>query len=120
VDYRIEFPPGTELVSANSRMHYFAKAKIMAALRREAAVLARDIPHLDRVHVTGIFYPPDRRRRDAGNILFWAVKAGVDGIVDAGVLDDDNDDYVLSTTFIRGDRKVAKGQVAIELKAASD
>jgi crossover junction endodeoxyribonuclease RusA len=116
VDYRIEFPPGTELVSANSRIHHFAKAKIVAALRKKAAVLAQDIPHLQKVHVTGIYYPPDKRRRDAGNFLFWAVKAGVDGIVDAGVIDDDNDDYVLSTTFIRGDRKVARGQVAIELR----
>lgn len=46
------------------------------------------IPRLERVSVVAEYQPPDQRRRDADNPA-PSVKACIDGIVAAGVLDDD-------------------------------
>src|SRR5690606_17565708 len=47
------------------------------------------IPRLARIQVDGIYEPPDKRRRDAGNWLA-TYKAQIDGLVDAGVVEDDD------------------------------
>lgn len=71
------------------------------------------IPHLDTVHVTVIYYPPDNRKRDSSNVLFFSSKAGLDGCTDAKIWSDDNDKVVRSLTFIPGDHVVKKGQMVI-------
>ena len=89
--WRIEFPPGQELLNANRRLHHFRHAAIARQLRADAYRLAKHhkIPRLERAQVDGIYEPPDRRRRDSSN---WnpTYKAMVDGLVDAGVLEDDD------------------------------
>ncbi|MGH3503177.1 MAG: hypothetical protein ACRDQA_20120, partial [Nocardioidaceae bacterium] len=52
------------------------------------------IPHLQRAHIVAVYQPPDRRRRDPAN-LYPAVKACVDGLVDARVLPDDDAAHVV-------------------------
>jgi hypothetical protein len=68
-----------------------AKHRITRQLRGDAAVLARHakIPRLERARIDCVYEPPDRRRRDAAN---WhdTAKPLTDGLVDAGVLDDDD------------------------------
>ena len=127
--YRLEFPPGTKLINANGRSSKyavsassrFAKAKVTAALRALAGDLAKKqkIPPLGRVKIVATYYPPDNRRRDSSNVLFFSVKASVDGIV-GSVLKDDNDKIVKSTELIPGDHVVPGGQMVIEVIEVSD
>ena len=93
--WTIALPAGTELLNSNDRLHWRAKARITAELRRTAGWLAQAarVPHLERVHILAVLEPPDRRRRDPANI-YPAVKACVDGLVDVRVLDDDDAEHL--------------------------
>lgn len=64
---------------------------------RDAAEEA-DIPHFDviRIEVTPIL--PDRKIQDTG-ACYPTAKAAIDGLVDAGVVDDDSPKYVPTITF---------------------
>lgn len=66
--------------------------------RQAFGVLARQrgIPPLQRAHIVA---QPCGVRQDPGN-CFPAVKAAVDGLLDAGVLPDDNGKHVASLTFL--------------------
>src|SRR5437016_4455117 len=89
--WEISLPPGEKLLNLNDRSHWRTRSRITHQLRADAAILARAarIPHLDQATVTVVVHPHDRRRRDPAN---WAptAKACIDGIVDAGVLTDDD------------------------------
>jgi hypothetical protein len=78
--------------SANSRYHWAERNRRTQEWRESAGWTAKQkrIPHLDRARIDVEWCVSDRRRRDASNAQ-TAVKACVDGIVDAGVLDDDDD-----------------------------
>jgi len=88
--YVLLLPP-LELVNANGRHHWAAKARKVRAIRTAARWQAKAarIPRLTKARIVVEYLPPDRRRRDPAN---WApsAKAAVDGLVDAGVLDDDD------------------------------
>lgn len=91
--WRLELPPGTLLINANQNMHWRDRGKLVKALRQTAWAIARrdKLPALQRAHVLYVFHPDTKgdRRRDSGN---WSpsAKAAIDGMVDAGVLPDDN------------------------------
>lgn len=92
VSVRIELPPRTVLINANDTLHFRKKAERVKAIRNAAWGIARSmkVPAYERLHVYFVIHPDTRgRRRDPGN---WApsAKAAVDGLVDAGVLPDDN------------------------------
>lgn len=93
--WRIEFPARQELLNANQRLHWAPKNRITQQIRSDAFLLARaaKIPPLDRIRVDAIYEPPDRRRRDAGN-YYPTYKAAIDGLVDAGVVGDDDSKHV--------------------------
>lgn len=128
--YRLEFPPGTKLINANGRSskyavsagNRFARAKVTAILRQQACDLAKKarIPHLDKVRVQVIYYPPTKQRRDSSNVLFHSSKAALDGLTDAGVWTDDNDKVVRSLEFIPGDHIVPGGQMVIVIRASDE
>lgn len=115
--YTISLPPATELISANGREHWTQRAKVTKHLRElaEHDANVKRIPELSKVKIRAIYFPPDNRRRDMSN-LFPSVKAAVDGIVDAGVLLDDNDKFVLSLELTRGKGIVKGGQLVIEIE----
>jgi hypothetical protein len=77
--------------SANARLHWAERARRTRLWRNGANIRAQAarIPWLDRAHVVVEWLPPDKRRRDPGN-LAPAAKAICDGLVDAGVLPDDD------------------------------
>jgi hypothetical protein len=88
----VELPAGLELLNSNDRDSHWARRKrITEALRHAAGWMARwqRVPHLERAHILAVYEPPDRRRRDPAN-LYPSVKAAVDGLVDVGVLPDDD------------------------------
>lgn len=89
--------PFTAPLSLNDRMHHWTRARLTKEWRDAAHVLARaaKIPPCERVRVTLIYTPRDRRRRDPLNLVL-SLKACEDGIVDAGVVPDDTPQYVES------------------------
>lgn len=100
--YRITLPIGLELINSNQSQHARRRARIVRAIRaaameacmedpamREALTAAGPDPVLKHAHILGIFHPHDRRRRDPAN-WYPSFKAAVDGVIDAGVLEDDD------------------------------
>ncbi|MGN6245144.1 MAG: hypothetical protein ACTHQ3_15940 [Motilibacteraceae bacterium] len=91
-------------ISANERTHWAVKAAKTKVWRQRFAVEARELPRMNRVHILAeIRAASTGRRRDATN-LAPTVKAAVDGIVDAGVIPDDNDTIVIGTEFRNGEK----------------
>lgn len=105
-------------LTMNMRDHWATKARLVAAIRARFKLAAR---HMQPVtgpvvrHVEVAHHRADRRR-DAEN---WAptVKAGTDGLVDAGVLPDDSNAVVVESRW-RGvvDPAVRPGTVRITLR----
>jgi len=110
-------PPGLELLNANDRIHYKQRAKKTERLRSEAfRTVGKHPMTFGKVQVVCIFRAPDNRIRDTAN-LYPSFKAILDGLVDAGVIHDDNDKFVTSFTLQRGDNlpRVKYGQLILEL-----
>jgi hypothetical protein len=97
----MELPSRQELLNANDRPHWSKRNRITGQLRSDAHVMARylKIPRLARARIDAIYEPPDARRRDAGN-WYPTYKALIDGVVDAGVLPDDDHTH-LDGPFMR-------------------
>lgn len=87
--FTVALPVGTRLFTSNQRLHWRTRAKVTKAIRGAAMEAAFGVPELQRAHITAVLHPHDKRRRDPAN-WYPAVKAAVDGIVDAGVLEDDD------------------------------
>jgi len=110
-------PPGLDLLNANDRSHYRERSKKTERLRDGAFRAAGKKPvTFGKVKVRCIFRAPDNRRRDTAN-LYPSFKAILDGLVDAGVIKDDNDKYVVSFELLRGENlpRVKNGQLIIEI-----
>jgi len=107
--------PRALLISANDRLNWYEKARRTAWLRtlgRARILAAHPWPVTLTVTVT---YPPLARRRDASN-LAPTVKGLLDGIVDAGLLPDDNDRVVIATTYQASSDKGVTGVWRFELE----
>jgi crossover junction endodeoxyribonuclease RusA len=113
--WTIAFPAGQKLLNANDRLHWGAKRPITRQLRTDAFKLAKaaKIPRLERARIDCTYEPPDRRRRDSAN---WSdtAKPLVDGLVDAGVLDDDDHTRVDGPFMHIGDVH-ARGRIVLEI-----
>lgn len=92
--YRLDLPAG-EVLTANQRMHWAPKARLVKKLRTAAAWTARAaIPTgWQHVEVRMHYRPATNRRRDADN-LAPTLKALCDGLVDAGLVPDDTPQYM--------------------------
>lgn len=84
------------LLTSNARPHWSVAREVARYWRHLAAVTAReaDIPKVDRGRVVVTFHKATNRRYDPGN-LAPVSKAILDGIVDAGVFEDDSHEYVI-------------------------
>lgn len=82
---------GRKWLSLNDRDHFRARANKVKAWRTyaEQATRAARVPTLARATITGHIYKNRAGRYDPHN-LFATLKACIDGIVDAGVLVDDD------------------------------
>ena len=89
--FTIALPPGLKLLSLNDRGHWAARYRRSEALKKAAWAMALQakIPRLERVAVTVEYQPRDLRHYDAENTCAPSGKACLDGIVAAGVLEDD-------------------------------
>lgn len=89
--------PGCGLLNANQRLHWSTKAKRTRGWRNATTwhAIARSLPRgLDRVHIVAVVRWPDKRRRDVHNVM-PTIKACIDGLVDYGLIPDDNDKHLI-------------------------
>lgn len=88
--------PDLEYVTPNSRVHWAVRSRCGAAWREAAAWKAKQarIPAHDRIVVSLAMFPKDRRRRDADNLVSGVLKHVIDGLVDAGIVPDDDPGHV--------------------------
>lgn len=112
----IALPAGLTLVNSNQRQHYRTKGKLAAAIRATAqetvtenpAIMsalaeAKPGPLFQRAHILGIYRPATARRADPAN-WYPSFKAAVDGLVDAGLLDDDDHEHVVGPDMRLGEK----------------
>ncbi|MDX3165950.1 hypothetical protein PV516_19370 [Streptomyces scabiei] len=102
--WRIELQLGLELMNSNDRPTIAQRARLTRDLRQagQAAAVRARVPRLERAYVTCYLRPVDRRRRDPGN-WYPSAKAALDGVVDAGVLADDDATRVLGPDMRLGE-----------------
>ncbi|GAA3374672.1 hypothetical protein [Streptomyces racemochromogenes] len=124
--FTIALPPGLPLLNSNQRPHHTVKAKLTAAIRaaameacsenpdmRAALAAAGTGPVLQRAYILGVLNPPSRRRADPAN-WYPSFKAAVDGLVDAGVLEDDDHAHVVGPDMRIGP-VVKGGRISLHL-----
>lgn len=89
------------LANQAHQMHHRTLAPIRKGYRNGACTLARAqrIPHHDTVTITAHAEYPTRRSLPDADAIAPSVKSILDGLVDAGVIDDDGPAYVLAVTY---------------------
>lgn len=125
--FTITLPPGLPLLNANERVYHYKRAKVTAELRgaaqeacsedpamRAALAAANPGPVMHRAHIVGILHPARAGRRDPAN-WYPSFKACVDGLVDAGVLEDDDHTRVVGPDMRLGP-VVKKGQLVLRVR----
>lgn len=101
--------PSSMLLSANDRRHWATRSKLtrhwrgVALVACKSAINRGDLCRMDSAQIDVWFSFPTNQRRDVGN-LYPTVKACVDGLVDAGLLPDDDDEHLEGPFLHRGDR----------------
>ena len=97
-------------VTSNDRPHWAVKAKAVAYVRKLtwAAAKGRRLPRHKAVHITVFVQYPTGGRADPNNAEPMG-KAAVDGLVDAGVIPDDDDRHVLGPDYRREVGKCPRG-----------
>jgi crossover junction endodeoxyribonuclease RusA len=103
-EYTIDIPAADEWLSTNHRWHWAKRAKTTRAWRHATCwrTVAAKLPRLTgRVAITATIHRTDTRRADAHNRL-PTIKAAIDGVVDAGLIRDDSDQFIASLTILAG------------------
>lgn len=108
--------PANEWISANHRMHWTAKASRTKRLRQRGYFEARQngLLPMRRAFVTVHVQYASSGRADPAN-AYPTVKALVDGLVDFGVLTDDDSKHLPEMTFKRTPGKCEKDWHVITL-----
>lgn len=92
---------GNQMISANDRMHFRVKSQLTQFLRKLSGGRKWGRPVYTKRNpctITVDIQPPTSRRMDAPN-WYPTIKALIDGLVDGGLLSDDNNHVIKSTTF---------------------
>ena len=110
---QIELPYPPKELSPNATLHWAKKMKFKKSYRHTcwALTLAQKLvaPPEGRIDIQITFYPPDRRHRDADNMVA-SIKAGLDGVADALKVNDKR----FLPTFKFSEEPL--GKVVIEIK----
>jgi crossover junction endodeoxyribonuclease RusA len=95
IELDIPLAHGLPYLSANYRLHWSARAERVRIVREAVAWRAREhkLTPQSYLIVQLHYIAPDRRKRDPSNLM-PNQKAGVDGLVQAGVVPDDTPEYV--------------------------
>lgn len=129
--YTLALPAGLKLLNANQRIHHQVRADLTAAIRgaamaacsenehmRAALATAGENPVLHRAYILGVLHPGSRRRIDPAN-FYPSFKAAVDGLVDAGVLEDDDHTRVVGPDMRLGP-VVKGGRITLVVQEITD
>jgi hypothetical protein len=113
VSFTVPMPSGAKLLNSNSRDHRMAAAKLTAMWRSAGREAASGLETFDGpVHILARIHKPRSGRWDPNN--FWpTVKAIVDGVVDAGVLVDDDHEHVIGPDMRRGEKGLPRVVLSI-------
>lgn len=97
--YRLDLPWPRPPLNHNQRGHWARRARIIREVRQTTAWLAKaaKIPACSRVTVQLHYAPGRRGKHDPMNITATS-KAAIDGLVDAGVVVDDDQEHVHEET----------------------
>ncbi len=125
-NYVLALPPGLKLLNANQRVHYRVWAEQTAAIRSAARdaciahpqlradlVSAGEAPVLPHAWILGVLHPPSKRRADPAN-WYGSFKAAIDGVVEAGLLEDDDHLHLLGPDMRLG-AVVPRGQLVLHI-----
>lgn len=98
----IDIPAPAEWINSNHRLHRMAQAELTKQWRQAARSAAKGLPQLQTpVHITAHIWKTRSGRYDPCN-LYPTVKACVDGIVDAGLIHDDDHTRVIGPDMRHG------------------
>lgn len=106
------------LMTSNSRLHWAEKARRTRVIRDMAHILCKHEHRHTRLEMATLVVEtrwPDRRIRDADNVAPMS-KAAIDGVVQAGLLADDNSKILLRTAYEIGEVKKDSDWVACWLR----
>lgn len=108
----VVFPWPPKELSPNASIHWAKKAKFKKAYRETCWALTLEAKletnSLGKIPIEITFYPPDRRHRDADNMVA-SIKAGLDGLADALKVNDRQ--FLPTFTF----KEEIKGLVRVQL-----
>lgn len=98
-------PQAADWINANDRGHWAKRAQLTRAWRHAAGFTARrhKIPRFESAHIIATIHKATGRGYDASN-LQPTLKAIVDGLVDAGVLDDDDNSRLIGPDARMGEK----------------
>lgn len=126
--YVIALPAGLELINSNQSQNRHRRARIVKEIRAKAMEAVSECPALmdalaaakpgplfQRAHILGIYHHQSTGRCDPAN-WYPSFKAAVDGLVDAGLLDDDDHTRVAGPDMRLG-AKVKGGQIVLVVRA---
>jgi len=115
---RLFVPKPTDWLNSNQRLHRMVKAKRTATWREAAKAAATDAGSFDGpVRIIATIHKTRGGRWDAGN-LYPTAKAIVDGLVDAGVIPDDSNEWVTGPDM-RAGAKTTEPCVVVAVKAVT-
>lgn len=105
----LTIPAPCDWINSNQHLHWAEKARRTKAWRSAAYYAAAQIPRRQRTFTTPVAiichaHKTRGGRWDASN-LAGTGKAIVDGLVDAGVIPDDNNDWVTGPDMRAGDKR---------------
>ena len=103
----------------NRKTHYMTLSTIRNQQREEAIayVLEQGRPDtpMKRAHITITWRSSDKRKRDIDNLLA-AMKGSIDGLVDAGVIEDDSAKELSYTLYYEWGDSVKESETIIDIQ----
>lgn len=101
----LHVPPAWWMTENSNRREHWSKkkekVKNLRALALSEAMRAGLVYGRDSVHITAHLTYPDRRARDTHNAM-PVLKACIDGLVDYGLIPDDNDRHLIGPDLRAG------------------
>ena len=103
----------------NRKTHYLTLSAIRSQQREEAIayVLEQGRPDspMKRAHITITWRSKDKRKRDIDNLLS-AMKGSIDGLVDAGVIEDDSAKQLSYTLYYEWGDSVKESETILNIQ----
>lgn len=103
-------PQYADWINANHRAHWSKRAKLTRAWRNAAHIVAKQhkLPKLDRAHILVEIHKTTNGRYDPAN-LHPTAKAIVDGLIDYGLLPDDDATHLDGPDMRAGEKRNMAG-----------